>query len=280
VSNPTPLVPGPDDALFVPAGDAWLPTPFARGPWDPNALHGGPISALLTRAIEGADTGGSPFTLSRVTVELLRPVPLQPLLVSAGIVRPGRKVQLIEAVATVVDTGLEVARARALRIRAAAVALPYEDTVSGPLLVPEPPPPGPEGLPVGQSTWALDEVAFHRDGAELRFFEGSWEGPGAVGVWVRLRVPVVPGEVPTGPQRAVAAADFGNGVARVLPTETFTFINPDLTVHLLRVPKGEWIALRSITHPGPDGSGLADTALYDEHGRVGRSVQSVVIDAR
>jgi hypothetical protein len=238
------------------------------------------VAALLTRAIEDADTGGSAFTLSRVTVELLRPVPLQPLLVSAGIVRPGRKVQLIEAVATVAETGLEVARARALRIRAAAVALPYEDPVSGPLLVPEPAPPGPAGLPVGESTWALDDVAFHRDGAELRFFEGSWQGPGAVGVWVRLRVPVVPGEVPSGAQRAVAAADFGNGVARVLPTETFTFINPDLTVHLLRAPKGDWIALRSITHPGPEGSGLTDTALYDEHGRVGRSVQSLVIDAR
>ena len=40
-------------ALFVADGpDTWLPTDLARGPWDPNALHGGPSAALLARAVE------------------------------------------------------------------------------------------------------------------------------------------------------------------------------------------------------------------------------------
>jgi hypothetical protein len=78
----------------------------------------------------------------------------------------------------------------------------------------------------------------------------------------------------------MAAADFGNGVARVLPFETHLFINPDLTVHLLRPPDGEWIGMATRTHIGPAGVGLAESALYDEGRRVGRSVQSLLVDVR
>ncbi|HEY5877081.1 MAG TPA: hypothetical protein VIT64_17350, partial [Ilumatobacteraceae bacterium] len=58
------------------------------------------------------------------------------------------------------------------------------------------------------------------------------------------------------------------------------FINPDLTIHLLRLPVGEWIGLDSRSHYGPEGAGLAESALYDENGRIGRSVQSLFVDER
>ncbi|HEX9260715.1 MAG TPA: hypothetical protein VF855_14335, partial [Acidimicrobiales bacterium] len=70
------------------------------------------------------------------------------------------------------------------------------------------------------------------------------------------------------------------GVARVLPFETHTFINPDLTIHLLRPPRGEWIGMASKTHLGDQGYGLAESALFDERGRFGRSVQSLIVDER
>jgi hypothetical protein len=110
------------------------------------------------------------------------------------------------------------------------------------------------------------------------------DAPGPVGVWIRLRVPVVPGEAPSGVQRAAAAADFGNGVSGGLPFERFTFINPDLTVHLLRVPVGEWIGMRAASHYGAaiasTSAGFAESELFDAEGRVGRGVQSLILDER
>jgi hypothetical protein len=178
------------------------------------------------------------------------------------------------------DGDTEVARARSLRIRRRDLTLP-DDAVQ-----PAPDPPGTPDRAIAQRvSWAVDDhVAFHKDACEHRFTEGAWDAPGPVGVWIRLRVPVVPDEVASGVQRAAAAADFGNGVSGGLPFERFTFINPDLTVHLLRGPIGEWIGMRTAsyygTSTGSTGSGFAESALYDGAGRLGRSVQSLILDER
>ncbi len=97
--------------------------------------------------------------------------------------------------------------------------------------------------------------------------------------WARLLVPVVPGEEPTPWQRAVGIADFGNGLSAVVPFDgTSLFINPDLTVHLWREPVGEWIGLDAVTRTSPTGIGLAESAVWDRSGRVGRSLQSLFLD--
>jgi hypothetical protein len=80
--------------------------------------------------------------------------------------------------------------------------------------------------------------------------------------------------------RVAGAADFGNGLSWVLPPERWLFVNPDLSIHLLRLPEGEWVGMRSTTLPGGEGIGLAETALFDLGGRIGRSVQSLLLDAR
>ncbi|HEX9260641.1 MAG TPA: acyl-CoA thioesterase domain-containing protein, partial [Acidimicrobiales bacterium] len=201
-------------ALFTKGHDGLItPTEYASGPWDEAALHGGPVAALLARAVE-AIPADAPLHVARLTVELMRPVPLRPLHISATITRPGRKVQLVDASIVDSTTDAEVARARALRIRAADVALPYDDPHHAEHLTLEPPPPGPAGVPRQRSTWDAGRVAFHSDGAEHRFVAGTWIDPGPVTLWVRLLVPLFEGERPTGLQRAVAAADFANGVAR------------------------------------------------------------------
>ncbi len=268
-------------ALFESAdGDRWIPTELARGPWDPRACHGGPVAALIARAVERADAD-SPvdWQIARLTIELTRPVPVgRPLTVSTEIERGGRKVSLVAV--RMHDGDTEVARARSLRIRRQPMALP--DDVVQPL--PDPPGSPDDGI-AQRPVWAMDElVAFHRDACEHRFTEGAWDQPGPVGVWIRLLVPVVGAEAPSGAQRAVAAADFGNGVSSGLPFDRFTFINPDLTVHLLRPPIGEWIGMRTASHYGTStmssGAGFAESALYDADGRLGRSAQSLIIDER
>ena len=97
---------------------------------------------------------------------------------------------------------------------------------------------------------------------------------------MRLLVPVLTGEEPSGAQRAVAAADFGNGVSAALDFSRYIFINPDLTVHLARPVRGEWIGMRSESQYSTTGTGLAESALFDEAGRLGRSAQSLLVDAR
>jgi hypothetical protein len=66
----------------------------------------------------------------------------------------------------------------------------------------------------------------------------------------------------------------------VLDFDRYVFINTDLTVHLVRYPAGEWVCLEAVTSIDSTGIGLADTALHDEQGRIGRSAQSLFVSAR
>ena len=269
-----------DQSLFDRVGDRYVPTELSRGPWDPRHCHGGPVAALLARAVEHADDLG-PWQVARLTIELTRPVPVrQPLTLAVDVERPGRKVSLVAGVLRDGDT--EVARVRALRIRDAAIELPSSDpAMTGPAV--DAPMAPPDAGRRERSNWpfgAEDRIAFHSHGCEHRFVDGSWVQPGPVAVWIRLLHPVLAGETPSGVQRAAAAADFGNGVSGALPADRFVYINPDLTVHLARPPEGEWIGMRSASHYGHAGAGLAESALFDERGRLGRSCQSLFVDPR
>jgi hypothetical protein len=120
--------------------------------------------------------------------------------------------------------------------------------------------------------------AYHTDGVEHRVVRGVWGRPGPCTDWIRLRVPVVAGETPSPLQRTAAAADFGNGISSALPFGEWRFINPDLTIHLQRLPEGEWVCLDAVTWPEGQGLGLAESELFDESGRVGRSLQSLLLE--
>ena len=78
----------------------------------------------------------------------------------------------------------------------------------------------------------------------------------------------------------LVAADSGNGVSATLDYHRYVFINTDLTVHLMRMPAGEWVLLDAVTYPEPNGVGLADTALFDERGRIGRASQTLLVRER
>src|SRR5690349_17891455 len=103
------------DSLFVPDGARFVPTELARGPWRADAAHAGPPAALLGRAVEQLEPREG-IVVSRFVMEVLRPVPLRPLTTAAAVVRPGKRVQLTEAVMR--DGDQEVARASVWRIRA------------------------------------------------------------------------------------------------------------------------------------------------------------------
>jgi len=262
------------DALFTPEPDGrWLPTDLARGPWSPAQLHGGPVAALAARAVELLDTPG-PMDPARMTLELLKAVPLEPLTVGAEVIRAGRNVQLSEVEIHSGET--LITRGRVLRFRRAEGATaPWAEATA----VPPPPPPPAEG---GPQRFFRDEewVAFHNTAVDHRFVAGAFEALGPATDWIRLRVPVVPGEEPSPFQRVVAAADFANGVSAVIPFDQATFINADLTVHLNRPAVGEWIGLEARTTVGPHGTALAHTSLFDSSGLVGTTAQSLLVQPR
>jgi hypothetical protein len=260
------MPPALPDAVFHRDGDKYVPTELARGPWDPNAQHGGPSAALLADRVEHHDPG-PPAYVARMTIELLRPVPMQPIELRARTLRPGKKVQLVEA--SVLANETEVVRATALRIRRADVD--FADAPDDRLT------PGPRALRERFEDMGGLNFGFAMDMSVAR---GEIGVAGPAAVWFRLAVPVVAGEQTTPLMRVAAAADFGNGISGAVTWDEHLFINPDLTIYLHRLPVGEWVGLDARTWPTHEGVGVADAALYDETGRIGRSVQALLLDRR
>jgi hypothetical protein len=260
-----------EEAVFTCDGETFVPSGHARGPWDPAAMHGGAPVALAARAIEGLSTP-VPMHCARLTCEFAGAVPLAPVTVTARLVRAGKRLGFAEAEMLAGDGA--VLRARATLLRAGAVDLP-------PIVAEEPVFVGPGNSRPAEWTGsgADEEEGFHRTAMELRFARGDW-GLGPAVAWFRLRRPLVAGEVPTPLQRAVAAADFGNGISRVLGFASHLFVNTDLTVHLHREPAGEWVALDARTDLDPAGVGQATSVLRDERGRLGVAAQSLFVEAR
>jgi len=203
-----------------------------------------------------------------VTYELLRPVPLGELMLTTEVARPGRRVQLLDASLFAPD-GTEVVRARALKVRRAPVERTGSDTV------PAPPDTGAVHMFENGGT-----PMFGGGAIDLRFVAGSFYEQGPATGWFRLKVPVVAGESPSPLQRLAAAADFPNGIASNLPWDQYTFINPDLTIYVEREPVGEWIGLEAQMRVREGGIGFSEAVLYDRGGRVGRSLQSLLITRR
>jgi hypothetical protein len=258
---------GVSDSFYEPLGDGrWRATEHTVGPWDPGAQHGGPPSALLGRAIERCDPRDD-MIISRFTCEILGPVPVGEIGVEARVVRPGRSVEMVEAVLT--GGGRAAASARAWRVL----------RTEGPSVPPSPAaPPGLPGQPIVRKPpgW----VDGYLSAIEWRPVHGEFGVPGPATVWSRLRYPLVPGEQASPLQRVLAVADSGNGLASELDIAKWQFINPELTVHLHRDPVGEWICLAAWTTISTGGAGLASSVLSDLEGPIGSGAQSLLITPR
>ncbi len=272
-------------SFYVAAGDGFESTELTRGPWDPGSQHAGPPAALIARELEALPSE-SPMQVGRITFEILRPVPIAPLRVQAEVVRPGRQVEMAEAVLSGGEETL--IRARAWRLRRGETVLPpglaSTESPSVPsrsrqVLRPADPPPGPDQAEEGEFFDTGQGVGYHT-AMEYRFVRGAFVEPGPAIVWMRMRHPLLAGEKPTPLQRVLTAADSGNGVSATLDWARYLFINVDLSVHLVRMPEGEWVGLDAITIPEPTGVGITDTALFDERGPLGRAAQTLLVAER
>ena len=260
-------------ALFNLDGGDLIPSGMTRGGWSNDAQHGGPPCGILARAIEHVPTL-TPMQVVRFTVDLTRPVPLEPLQIETSVVREGRRIQLVDA--WLRADGIELGRARALRIRVGDLDLPV---------------PGTDRMPVGPADMVLlqwrghfgeDDALprFHYDAVEIRTQDGSFNSPGPGCSWFRLLVPLVDEEIPSDFVRLATLADMANGNSQSLDPTVHAFVNPDISLHLHRLPRGEWIGMKSVSYPQPHGIGMADTTVYDLVGSIGRVIQSQYLDHR
>ena len=254
--------------FFIPDGTRFISTVSTRGPWSPTHQHGGPPTALCTRALERV-AGDQTFPM-RLTFDFLRPVPIAPLSVATEVFRAGRKVQRLRAV--LLDAGgdeLLIATAVALRTSSPLPERLGDDEVS----IPHPDRAEPFMFPFFE-----ESTGYHR-AVEVRMARGEW-GKGATASWIRSRVALVAGEPLTPIQRTLIAADSASGLAVMLSKKDYSWLNADLTVALHRAPTGEWIGIDASTTAEPIGAGLTRARLWDTSGPVGVSLQTLVIERR
>jgi hypothetical protein len=252
-------------AFFEDLGDGrFRATEHAIGPWDPRHQHGGPPSALLGRCIERTAPREDMMT-ARVTVEILGPIPVDELTVTASVIRPGKSVELLEA--TMGHNGRSVATARAWRVRRTA-GVSVESKAVPPPDLPQ------ESLP--NDGWDPGYMS----SMEWRFGRGSLDRRGPAAGWGRMRVPLISGEEVMPLSRVLILADSGNGISRETSFRSTLFINPELTVHLHREPVGEWICLDAATAISDGGVGLATSVLSDVAGPIGVGAQSLLVTSR
>ena len=252
------------EAFYLPLGDGrFAPTVATGSPWDVAAQHGGPPSALLTH-LAAAAAGQQP---ARVSVDFFGAIPREELAVEVSPVRPGRRIDLTEAVMTVGGRTAAVARVWSL-------APGPTPPVVTPSVVPPPVPA--EGtvvfpdLPDFGYQYALD----------WRYTAGSPGQPGAADVWTRVRIPLVAGQELTGTDRTLIAADAANGISVELPIERWLSIPPGMTCHLTREAAGEWVHLSCATRIDGNGLGLCTGTISDTGGVYGEVSQPLLVRER
>lgn len=255
-------------AIYRVDGNRAVTSPDAAGPWDVGMQHGSAPSALAVWAAEAIPTL-APMRIARVTVDLMRPVPLAPLTIESEVLRQGRKIQLCAV--RLLAGGVVVVGATVLKIRTQALTLP-PDVADRPVELP-----GPERS--RHEPAEFSNSPFVR-GMSLRAARGQFGEAGLAAIWYRVDRPLIEGAPVSPAMRAVIAADFCNGTSAALDFRDWTFLNADLTVSLARQPAGEWILVDAESMIGPDGAGLAVAGLADERGYFGRVVQSLVVEKR
>jgi len=244
----------------------FLGTDATSGPWSDQFMHAGPPSALVghlvAAAIADPDMGlPSNGLLTRFSADILRPIPVGEVSAEVRTLRSGARIGLVEV--QLRNEEHTLLSARCWVSRRAEVAIPR--------------------TPLGEAPTAGEVVVPDRwGGGYLRSVEWSWvEGifhePGPATVWTRALLPLLP-DTPWRPvERVLLIADSGNGISAVADPRRVTFVNTDLTVHLVREPVGESIWMAASTALDPQGVGLASSTLGDRDGGIGTGAQSLFV---
>jgi hypothetical protein len=249
-----------EQALYLSDGTGYVGTLLTQGGWHPEHQHGGPVQGLVASRVETVPTL-APMQVTRLTFDMVRPVPIGPRLdITTRVLREGKKIQLVEAILRVGD--VEHVRCTALRLR-------VEDVRSGPNLPPstitDVPLPGPDTFePVYRD---LPHSPGFLGGMDMVRFPAAGGPEGVFGYWIRLTRPLVEGE-PTSPlSRLCVAGDFTNSIGVLVDQLSYSAINADVSLQVLRYPASDEVALVGDTRFAHDtGLGISVATLHDTEG--------------
>lgn len=254
----------PGTPFFSREGESYTPNDVCRGPWDPNSLHGRVVAGLLAHEIE-ARWGDNALRPARLTVDLYRMPPFAPAEVRTSVARDGNRIRVVDA--EFISGDASIARASAVFLKRAenpegTVWSPPSWQVPGPLELAPPDAPG------GREPMWETRVIDHGFGSTER-----------KRAWLRENRPLVEGEELTPFVRAAFASDFTNPFANS-GSAGLQFVNADITLYLHRLPAAEWLGFEVASHHADEGIAVAECAIYDERGAIGRSLVCALANRR
>ncbi len=238
------------------------------GPWNPNHQHGGPAIALLGQCFDTYPRQGDRF-VSRMAVEILGPIYLESMSVTISVVRSGVRIELLEGFVTQGER--VVLRGLCWRFRVGnSVAIPFDEE------------PTFFSLPTDESLVKFPSATTvpYIESMEWRFVLGSFDVAGNAVLWSRPRVPLVYERPTSQVAKALLMLDSANGASSVLSFNSDLFVPVDMTLSVLRVPEGAWMGMEAKTTIGEHGSGITKTVLFDEHGHVGNTLQTLFVESK
>jgi Thioesterase-like superfamily len=251
--------PGP---YFELRDEVFVPRPHARNPWSDTMLHGRLLAGLAARQV-GQAYEDDRFRVARLTVDMFRAPPMEPVSVVSRLIRDGRRVRVAE---------VQLSAGAVTFCHVSALILARGVSPGGAIWSPPPwsvPAPGALAGPAPDM----------RSGTEVRTISGDHTAAEPHRAWLLDTCPLVAGEELTSLVRAMIAADFASPFA--LAGETgLEYINADITLYLGRAPRGEWIGLQSGGHVADSGIGLGLCAMYDIEGPVGYVAAAALANGR
>lgn len=244
-------------------------TDGTRSNWDPEIQHGSPPLALMSKHIE-ALAGDSGLRIGRLTLDILGAIPVARVRVRAWVDRPGKRISLMVAEMSAQRPDGDY---RAVA-RVTAWLLATSDTTD---VATDRYPPLVEGEALA--------VPHSWHGAPGYLETVSWRRQPDTGdtgnvIWLSPLVALVDTEPTTDLQALAMVVDSANGAGAALDPERFMFMNTDTAVHLHRLPVGTDFALRGRGSIGPDGIGVTTAEIFDRHGFIGTSAQTLLVRRR
>ncbi len=256
-------------AYFVPeSGALFRATEHVGGGWNPDEQHVAPGMGLLAHAIERDRDARrcDGLRLTRFSCEILGTMPMSgPVEVGVSVLRPGRTVELVEARLSHAGRAGLIARAW--------LTQPFDTaSIAGSAL--------PDVTPLAAAPpWDAGETwpgGFVRS-VECRRIE---EEPGRATFWLRPACDLIEGVAVSPVARMLGVVDLANGVTPRVSAERALFPNLDLAAHLIREPRGEWLAFDTTVSFGPDGAGVTTSVVHDESGPVATVAQGLTVRPR
>lgn len=224
------------------------------------------VAGLVVHALERhVHQGGGPdLQIARISYDIYGQLPIRELRAAVVVLRPGRTIELVEVQLVAAERVVVSARVwRLARFNSSPVAVEPAAAMPGRRSLP-----GWEGMASRWTGGYIESLELHA-GPDLR--------PGLGRAWLRSHVSLVDGEPVSELAQLMCLVDTANGLTPALDPNAWAFPNTDLSVHLFRLPVGQWLGLDVAASIGPDGVGLTSAALHDEAGAFGRSEQILTL---